>query len=131
MTARENTQPQPLEGVRILAVEQMQAMPFGTQLLARLGAEVVKVEHPSRGESARASAPAITDRDGSRVGSTFLRNNLCKKSLGIDLKHPRGAELLKRLVPGFDVVAENLKPGTMERLGLGYDELEKLQDLFG
>ncbi|MCP4069721.1 MAG: CoA transferase, partial [Phycisphaeraceae bacterium] len=54
-------QSQPLEGVRILAVEQMQAMPFGTQLLARMGADVVKVEHPTRGESGRASAPTIRD----------------------------------------------------------------------
>ena len=117
---------QPLEGIRILAIEQMQAMPFGTQLLARMGAEVVKVEHPVTGESGRAAAPSITDTDSSRVGSTFLRNNLCKKSIAVDLKHPKGAEVIRQLVPAYDVVTENFKPGTMERLGLGYEALRNL-----
>lgn len=116
----------PLEGVRILAVEQMQAMPFGTQLLARLGADVVKVEHPTRGESGRGSLPSITDVDGSQQGSTFLRNNLSKRSLGLDLKNEKGAALFKRLVPAFDVVTENFKPGTMERLGIGYEVLAEI-----
>lgn len=116
----------PLEGVRILAIEQMQAVPYATQLLAHLGAEVVKVERPDQGESGRASLPSIPDVDGRPTGATFLRNNLGKKSVGIDLKDPKGVELVKQLVPHFDVVAENFKPGTMERLGLGYDELEKI-----
>ena len=115
--------PPPLAGVRILAVEQMQAMPFATQLLAHLGARVVKVEHPLHGEAGRGAAPSLRDRDGRPVGATYLRNNLGKRSIGIDLKHPEGTALLKRLVPHYDVVAENFKPGTMERLGLGYDEL--------
>jgi formyl-CoA transferase len=126
MTAQDSTQPLPLQGVRILAVEQMQAMPFGTQLLARMGADVVKVEHPTKGESGRASAPSIRDVDGSEQGATFLRNNLSKRSLGIDLKNPKGAELFKKLVPQYDVVVENFKPGTMERLGIGYEELSSL-----
>ena len=116
----------PLEGVRILAVEQMQAMPFGTQLLARMGADVVKVEHPTRGESGRGSLPSITDVDGTETGATFLRNNLAKRSLGLDLKNPKGAELFKKLVPAYDVVVENFKPGTMERLGLGYETLKEI-----
>lgn len=116
----------PLTGVRILAIEQMQAMPFATQLLAHLGAEVVKVEHPQHGESGRSAQPSIPDVDGRPAGATFLRNNLGKQSVGIDLKRPEGAELVKRLVPRFDVVAENFKPGTMERLGLGYDMLAAL-----
>ncbi|MCA9510053.1 MAG: CoA transferase [Myxococcales bacterium] len=118
--------PLPLEGVRILAVEQMQAVPFATQLMAHLGAEVVKVEHPEHGESGRTAAPSIPDADGRPAGATFLRNNLCKRSLGLDLKNPKGAALLKRLVPHYDVVAENFRPGTMEKFGLGYDELAKL-----
>ncbi len=116
----------PLDGVRILAVEQMQAMPFGTQLLARMGADVVKVEHPTRGESGRGSLPTIRDEDGSEQGSTFLRNNLAKRSVGLDLKNPKGAELFKKLVPKYDVVVENFKPGTMERLGIGYETLAEL-----
>ncbi len=113
----------PLEGVRILAAEQMQALPYATQLLARLGAEVVKVEHPVHGESGRGAAPAMTDPEGRAIGSTFLRNNLDKRSVGIDLKAPEGRELFLRLAANFDIVAENFKPGTMDRMGLGYADL--------
>ncbi|TMA34990.1 MAG: hypothetical protein E6J87_05280, partial [Deltaproteobacteria bacterium] len=107
--ANPEIQIRPLAGVRILAVEQMQAMPFATQLLAHLGAEVVKVEHPLHGESGRDAQPSLRDDDGRDVGATYLRNNLGKKSIGVDLKHPRGVELLKRLVLHYDVIAENFK----------------------
>src|SRR2546423_7037624 len=82
----------PLEGVRVLAAEQMQALPYATQLLGRLGADVVKVEPPS-GESGRMSQPAMLDPQGRQVGATFLRNNLGKRSVAIDLKSHRGREL--------------------------------------
>jgi crotonobetainyl-CoA:carnitine CoA-transferase CaiB-like acyl-CoA transferase len=111
----------PLDGIRVLAAEQMQALPYATQLLGRLGAEVVKVEHPRTGESGRGALPAMRDPEGRSVGATFLRNNLGKRSLGLDLKDPRGRDLFLRLVPRFDVVCENFKPGTMDRLGLGYE----------
>ena len=113
----------PLEGIRVLAAEQMQALPYATQLLARLGAEVVKVEHPTHGESGRGAAPAMTDPQGRAVGSTYLRNNLDKRSVGLDLKSPDGQAIFKSLIPRFDVVAENFKPGTMGRMGLGYEDL--------
>lgn len=116
----------PLDDVRILAAEQMQALPFGTQLLTRFGAEVVKVEHPHHGESGRQSLPAITDPAGRKVGATFLRNNLNKRSVGIDLKQDRGRELFLALAPHFDVVAENFKSGTMDRLGLGYEDVARV-----
>jgi formyl-CoA transferase len=115
--------PMPLAGVRILALEQMQALPFATQLLARLGADVVKVEPPGGGDSGRASLPAMTDWSGRRVGATFLRNNLGKRSICVNLKDPRGAELVRRLAVKFDVIAENGKPGTMDRLGVGYQDI--------
>jgi crotonobetainyl-CoA:carnitine CoA-transferase CaiB-like acyl-CoA transferase len=111
----------PLDGVRVLAAEQMQALPYATQMLARLGAEVVKVEHPVHGESGRASTPAMVDPEGRNVGATYLRNNLNKRSLGIDLKSPEGRELFLALAGRFDVVAENFKAGTMDRMGLGYE----------
>lgn len=113
----------PLAGVRILAIEQMQALPYATQLLARLGADVVKVEPPGSGESGRSSLPAMKDPHGRKVGATFLRNNFGKRSICVDLKDPRGVELIKRLAPNFDVVAENSKSGTMARLGVGYDDI--------
>jgi len=116
----------PLTGVRILAIEQMQALPYATQLLARMGADVVKVEHPVTGDAGRGSLPPIQDSDGRAVGPTYLRNNLCKQSIAIDLKKPEGVELIKKLVPRFDVVGENFRSGTLERLGLGYDVLSAI-----
>jgi crotonobetainyl-CoA:carnitine CoA-transferase CaiB-like acyl-CoA transferase len=112
----------PLAGIRVLALEQMQALPFATQLLARLGADVVKVEPPT-GELGRSSTPVIQDPLGRQVGATFLRNNLNKRSICIDLKHPPGRDLVRRLAPHFQVVAENSRPGTMERLGLSFEDI--------
>jgi formyl-CoA transferase len=116
----------PLAGVRILAVEQMQALPYATQLMAHLGADVVKVEHPVHGESGRGAQPAVIDSQGRSVGATFLRNSLSKRSIGIDLKSDAGRELFKRLVPHFDIVGENFRPGTMGRLGLSYEVLAEI-----
>jgi formyl-CoA transferase len=113
----------PLDGVRVLALEQMQSLPYATQMLARLGADVVKVEPPQGGDSGRGSLPAMTDPDGRRVGATFLRNNLGKRSVCVNLKHPRGRDLVLRLASRFDVIAENSKAGAMARLGLGYDDI--------
>lgn len=115
--------PLPLTGVRVLAVEQMAALPFATQLLARLGATVVKVEHPKGGDSGRGAVPSITDPDGRTVGATFLRSNLGKRSIAIDLKNPKGVELVAQLAGKFDVFAENFKPGALDRMGLGYETM--------
>ena len=117
----------PLDGVRVLAAEQMQALPYATQLMAHLGADVVKVEHPTRGESGRGARPVVVDEQRREVGATYLRNNLGKRSIGLDLKRPEGVDLFKRLVPHFDVVGENFKSGTMERLGLGYEVLSEIE----
>lgn len=116
----------PLDGIRILALEQMQALPFATQLLAQMGAEVVKVEEPRLGDAGRMSRPTVTDTDGRSVGATFLRTNLCKRSLGINLKTPEGVELIRRLAPRFDVVAENLRPGLVGELGIDAESIRAL-----
>ena len=113
--------PLPLEGVRVLAVEQMIAAPWATQLLGRLGADVIKVEHPERGESGRGADPHVVDPRGRRVGATFLRNNLNKRSVGIDLK--RGADLVAALAEHCDVLVENFKAGTLAKSGLDYETL--------
>jgi formyl-CoA transferase len=110
----------PLEGLRILALEQMQALPFATQLMAHLGAEVIKVEHPERGDTGRGATPRAVDHTGREVGATYLRNNLGKRSIGIDLKREAGRDLILRMAPHFDVVAENFKAGSLDALGLGY-----------
>ncbi|HVX18519.1 MAG TPA: CoA transferase [Acidimicrobiales bacterium] len=111
----------PLDGVRVLAAEQMQSLPFATQLLARLGADVVKVESPKGGESGRGAVPFMEAPTGEKVGATFLRNNLGKRSVTLDLKSERGRDLFLDLAGRFDVVAENFKAGTMDRMGLGYE----------
>jgi formyl-CoA transferase len=113
----------PLDGVRVLALEQMQALPYATQLLARLGADVVKVESPKGGDLGRSSQPSITDPEGRTVGATFLRNNLGKRSICVDLKAPEGRQLILDLAPKFDIVAENFKGGALTRMGLGYDDI--------
>ena len=113
----------PLAGVRVLALEQMQALPYATQLLGRLGADVVKVESPRGGDSGRGSQPSIIDPHGRSVGATFLRNNFDKRSITIDLKAPAGRDLVLRLAPRFDVFAENFKAGALDRLGLGYPDI--------
>lgn len=113
----------PLAGVRILALEQMQALPYATQLLAHLGADVVKVEPPRGGDSGRGALPAMTDPRGRAVGATFLRNNLGKRSICVNLKDARGRALVLELAKNFDVIAENSKAGSMARLGLGYDDV--------
>jgi len=113
----------PLDGVRILALEQMQALPYATQLLARMGAEVVKVESVKGGDLGRGSQPGITDPDGRFVGATYLRNNLDKKSICVDLKAPAGRQLILDLAPRFDIVAENFKGGALDRMGLGYADI--------
>ena len=113
----------PLDGVRILALEQMQALPYATQLLGRLGATVIKVESPKGGDLGRGSLPAMKDPDGRPIGATFMRNNLSKRSICVDLKHPDGRDLILRLAPKFDIVAENFKGGALARMGLGYDDI--------
>lgn len=118
----------PLDGVRILALEQMQALPFATQLLARLGADVVKVEPPT-GDSGRGSEPSMKDPQGRSIGATFLRNNLNKRSIVVDLKSARGRDLILDLAPRFDIVAENSKAGSMVKLGLGYDDVRAVHPL--
>jgi crotonobetainyl-CoA:carnitine CoA-transferase CaiB-like acyl-CoA transferase len=112
----------PLAGLTILAAEHMQALPFGTQLLAMLGADVIKVEPPG-GEAGRAARPIVPLPDGSTVGGTFARNNLNKSSIVLDLKNPHGKATFLRLAEKADVVAENMRPGVMDRLGLGYDDV--------
>lgn len=113
----------PLSGIRVLALEQMQALPYATQLLGRLGAEVVKIEHPRHGDLARGSLPAMPGADGAPMGATFVRNNLGKRSIGIDVGTPAGRDLVLRLAPGFDVVCENFKAGSLSAKGLGYDDV--------
>ena len=106
-----------LAGVRVVDLSQYEAGPSCTESLAWLGAEVVKVEKPGTGEPARYGYARRDDKDS----WYFCQFNANKKSVTIDLKSARGIELIKDLIREADVFIENLAPGTIERLGLGYD----------
>ena len=108
----------PLAGIRVLDLTNVLAGPFACHQLAHLGAEVIKVEAPGRGDLARqlGQDPALSAID---MGTSFIAPNPGKQSVTINLKHPQGKALLKRLVQGADVLVENYRPGVMDRLGLG------------
>jgi crotonobetainyl-CoA:carnitine CoA-transferase CaiB-like acyl-CoA transferase len=110
-----------LAGVRVVEVGNFMAAPFCTLQLADLGAEVVKIENPDGGDQVRATAPFL---DGE--SSSFIRLNRNKRSLALDLKLARGKEVFRRLIERADIVAENLRPGTMADLGLDYRRLAEL-----
>src|SRR3984893_8389577 len=111
-----------LKGVRVVDLTQFEAGPTSTEALAWLGAEVVKVENPRNGDPGR----QVTGSTGNNDSFYFKILNANKKSVTVDLKTPRGVELVKELVKKADVFAENLAPGTIERLGLGYDVLKEI-----
>ena len=90
---------EPLEDIRILSLALNVPGPVAIARLRDLGAAIVKIEPPGRGDSGRASQPAITDEDGRRVGATYLRNNLSKRSLALDLQQEAGRALFRRNRP--------------------------------
>jgi formyl-CoA transferase len=92
-------------------------------LLADSGAEVIKIERPGRGDPRRSIPPYATDDDGRRVAGGFIGYNRNKKSLALNLREEAGRQVLKDLVKVSDAVVENLRPGAMDRLGLGYEKL--------
>src|SRR4051794_29711402 len=107
----------PLDGIRILDFTRFQQGTFSTLLLADLGADVIKVEQPG-GDPGRTLGRHV---DG--YSSYFESLNRNKRSLCLDLGKPEGVAVVKRLAATVDVVVENFRPGTMERLGIGYDDL--------
>lgn len=108
----------PLEGITVVALEQVIAGPFATRQLAELGARVVKIERPGSGDSARAY-----DRTVKGQSSHFVWTNRSKESLALDVKHPAAARILEKLLARADVFVQNLAPGAVERLGLGAEAL--------
>jgi formyl-CoA transferase len=110
-----------LAGIRIIDMTHNQAGPACTQILAWLGAEVIKLEEPGRGDVARVN---MRDQDGDSL--FFLVLNANKRSLTLNLKTDEGKALFKKLISRSDVLVENFSPGALERLGLGYDVLEDL-----
>ena len=111
----------PLENIKILDLSRVLAGPYCTMILSDLGAEVIKVEIPETGDDSRSFGPF---KNGQSL--YFLSINREKKSISLNLKTKRGKEILKELIKKVDVVIENYRPGTMEKLGLGYDELKSV-----
>lgn len=109
----------PLDGVFVLDFSRVLAGPYCTMQLADLGARVVKIEQPGRGDDTRAWGPPFVGGES----AYFLSVNRNKESLALDLKHERARPILDALLSRADVVVENFRPGTMERLGLGYGDV--------
>jgi crotonobetainyl-CoA:carnitine CoA-transferase CaiB-like acyl-CoA transferase len=111
----------PLEDVRVLDLSRVLAGPYATMVLADLGADVVKVEHPERGDDTRHWGPPFAGGES----AYFLSVNRNKRSIGVDLKNPEGLERVKRLAAGADVLIENMRRGTLDKLGLGHEVLKE------
>ncbi len=107
--------PGPLQGLRVLDMTWALAGPFCSMILADLGAEVIKVENPDEGDPSRKNFPFVKG-----VSSYFLSVNRGKKSITVNLRQPRGKEIILGLARKSDVLVENFRPGVMDRLGLGY-----------
>src|SRR5262249_42669999 len=112
----------PLTGVRVIDAGNLVAAPFAAVLLADLGADVIKIEHPIHGDGQRKFEPIV---DGIPLWWKSISRN--KRCITLDLSKPEGAEVFKDLVRSRDVVVENYRPGTLERWGLGYEELAAIE----
>jgi CoA:oxalate CoA-transferase len=111
-----------LEGIRVLDFTRMYAGPFGSMILRELGAEVIKVEFRESGDACR-TIPPITEGGEGYVFSILNRG---KKSITLELKGDEGQSIARELAAGADVLVENFTPGVMDRLGLGYDDMKKI-----
>jgi len=115
----------PLEGIRVTGLEQYMAGPYCTMLLADAGAEVIKIERPGSGDPRR-SMPPFAEKDGHKKAAGFMGYNRNKKSLGLNLRDAKGQEIFRQLVAKSDVVVENLRPGSMSKMGLGQKDMRAL-----
>ena len=113
----------PLTGIRIIALEQYMAGPYCTMLLADAGAEVIKIERPGSGDPRR-SIPPFAEKDGTRKAGGFMAYNRNKKSFCLNVQSDEGKTIYLDLVKSADVVVENLRPGSTDKLGIGYKDLK-------
>ncbi len=110
---------QALSDLKVLDLTRVLAGPYCTMLLADMGAEVIKIEQPGKGDDSRQFGPYVNGES-----AYFMSINRNKKSMTLNLKHPKSKEMFLELIKQVDVVVENFRPGTMEKLGLGYDVLK-------
>ena len=118
---KNSTMPGALQGITVLDLTRVLAGPFSTMMLADMGADVIKIEEPSKGDDTRHFGPF---RNGESI--YYITNNRNKKGISLNLKDPKAKEMFKEMVKKADVVTENYRPGTMEKLGLGYDVLKEI-----
>jgi formyl-CoA transferase len=111
--------PAALTGIRVLDVTQIMAGPFCTMLLADLGAEVIKIENPRGGDDSRRMAPPYYNGES----AAYLAMNRNKYGIAVDIRTPAGKQILWRLIESADVLVENFRPGTMARLGFGFEQV--------
>ena len=116
--------PVALDSLTVVDFSRVLAGPFATMMLADLGAEVIKVERPGSGDETRSWGPPFDERGQATYFEAVNRN---KRSVALDLRDPAGAAEARRLIAGADVLVENFRPGVMERLGLGWDDLRSEQ----
>ncbi len=111
----------PLDGIKVIALEHAIAAPFATRQLADLGARVIKIERPGKGDFARSY-----DTRARGMSSHFVWTIRSKESLTLDLKSPEGMDVLSKLIEGADVLVQNLAPGAADRMGLGFETLHEI-----
>jgi formyl-CoA transferase len=115
----------PLTGIRVIGLEQYMSGPYCTMLLADAGAEVIKIERPGKGDPRR-SIPPFFEKDGVKKAGGYIGYNRNKKSLALNVRSEAGQEIFRKLVGTADVVVENLRPGSMAKMGLDYEGLKPL-----
>ena len=111
----------PLDGIRVLDLSRLLPGPYASHILASFGAEVIKVEKPGEGDYMREYLPQVQG-----FNATFLTINRGKRSIAVDLRKPAGKEVYRNLVQRSDVILDGFRPGVMDKLGLGYEDLSKL-----
>ena len=109
----------PLDGITVLDLTRVLSGPYCTMLLADMGARVIKIEQPGKGDDTRAWGPPFLEGES----AYFLSINRNKESVTLDFKHPDGRAILDRLIAASDVVVENFRPGTLTKVGLDYASL--------
>jgi CoA:oxalate CoA-transferase len=117
----------PLDGITVIDITRVVAGPYCAQMLADLGAMVIKIEHPGDADYVRSFPPRLRDAEGRDAGSGyFAQYNRHKLGVSLDLKHPEGKQLMRELAAKADVLIENFRPGTMDKLGLGWSALKTI-----
>ncbi|MFC1661925.1 CaiB/BaiF CoA transferase family protein [Gemmatimonadota bacterium] len=120
-----DTTDRPLSGIRVVGLEQYMSGPYCTMLLADAGAEVIKIERPGKGDPRRGIPPFAT-KEGVKKAAGFMAYNRNKKSLALNVQSDAGQEILRKLAAVSDVVVENLRPGAMDKIGVGYEGLKEM-----